>query len=86
MVAENTQGYAKTEHSINGNVKEDRLRRIAEVLNNLEHTKSGGTKVKPDWKSEIEYILKGNGPDIPVTVRCDLYTENRDDKKNAPLK
>tara|TARA_B100000686_G_C16725355_1_gene937436 strand:+ start:275 stop:1105 length:831 start_codon:yes stop_codon:yes gene_type:complete len=81
VVAENAGDYAEREHSITGVVKRDRLGRIGEILNNLEHSKKGDDKVKPDWGNEIKYILKGKGPDIPVTVICDLYTENRSNSK-----
>jgi hypothetical protein len=76
VVAEQSQGFAKTGHAINGVVKEERLRRISEVLNRLEHPGSGRARHKPDWKGEVEFVLDGGGKDIPVTVICDLYTEN----------
>lgn len=57
---------------ITGIVKQERLRRIAEVLNNLEHSAKGKEKIRPNWDTELAYILEGDGEDIPVQVICDL--------------
>jgi hypothetical protein len=65
---------------ISGNVKQDRLRRIEEVLNYLEHSARGVDRVRPDWNKELAYILDGDGENIPVHVICDLFVE--DTKKN----
>lgn len=73
-------GYATTGYSIFGNIKEERLRRISEVLNRLEHPASGA-KIKPNWDNELAYIMEGNGGEIPVTVVCDVYTEDRKNNK-----
>lgn len=71
-------GYGVTHHSITGNVNAERLRRISEVLNNLEHSKKGKAKLKPDWDKELDFILKGKSKDIiPTTVICDVYTEDK---------
>lgn len=70
-------GYGDTNHAIAGTVKQDRLRRIAEVLNSLEHAEEGHAKVRPDWDAELRYILAGGGPNIPTTVICDVYAEDR---------
>ena len=85
MVAANEGlGYGTTGHRIHGIVKEERLRRIEEVLNRLEHP-DGGNRVRPDWSRELEYILQGGGDGIPVQVECDVYAEARktDNKKYA---
>jgi len=74
-------GYGNQNHRINGLVKKERLRRITEVLNRLEHSGRGKHKIRPDWDSEIQYILAGNGENIPVTVICDVYAEDRDNNK-----
>jgi len=63
---------------IKGTIKEERLRRISEVLNNLEHPETGKKRIKPDWNKEISYIQAGNGNEIPVSVICDLYVESSD--------
>ena len=74
-------GHGVQSHTIQGNVKAERLRRITEILNKLEHGKKGKKKVKPDWKTELAYILDGGGQDIPVTVICDVYAEDKTNKK-----
>jgi hypothetical protein len=70
-------GYGVTGLSITGTVRADRLRRIAEVLNRLEHPEEGQLKVKPFWQKELAYILEGDGELIPVSVVCDVYAEDR---------
>jgi hypothetical protein len=73
-------GYGTMSHKIEGLVKVERLRRIAEILNLLEHSsskKSEKSRKKPDWDNELSYILEGDGEDIPVTVICDVYAEDR---------
>ena len=77
-------GYGVTDYEINGTVKNERLRRITEILNRLEHTEKGKKKVKPNWDSELKYILEGGGEDIPVTVICDVYAlDTTNNKKYA---
>lgn len=70
-------GYGTANYRVDGLVKSERLRRITEVLNTLEHTEKGKRKVQPDWDAELKYILGGGGEDIPVTVICDVYGEDR---------
>jgi len=73
-------GYGEQGVSIKGQVNSERLRRIQEVLNTLEHSGKGKEKVRPDWKKELKYILEGKSEKlIPTTVICDVYAE---DKKN----
>lgn len=72
--------------SISGVIKQERLRRIAEVLNNLEHPEQGKSRVRPDWKAELDYVLKGkaNSEKIPVNVMCDVIaTDIQTDRKFA---
>lgn len=76
VAAQEGLGYGVMNHIINGKVKNERLRRITEVLNSLEHPPSGKARIKPDWDSELSYILEGNGEDIPVTVVCDIYVQD----------
>lgn len=66
----------KASHRIDGLVKSERLRRITEVLNTLEHAQKGTRKVQPDWNAELRYILEGDGEDIPVSVICDVYAQD----------
>jgi hypothetical protein len=79
--AEKGLGYGVSGHTIVGTVKAERLRRISEVLNNLEHAEKGKKKTKPDWKRELAYVLAGEGEPIPVTVVCDVYAEDRASKR-----
>ncbi len=60
------------------------MRRITEVLNRLEHPEKGAkgqARIRPDWDSELKYILEGEGELIPVTVVCDVYAEDRTNNK-----
>ncbi len=73
------KGLGKCElgKSITGNIPQERLRRITEVLNGLEHAEKGNkNRVRPDWDNELNYIFKGDGKLIPVTVICDVYAED----------
>ncbi len=70
-------GYGTANHRLDGFVKSERLRRITEVLNRLEHSQRGKRKVQPDWDAELKYILKGSGEDVPVSVICDVYAEDK---------
>ncbi|HAJ31919.1 MAG TPA: TdeIII family type II restriction endonuclease [Candidatus Atribacteria bacterium] len=74
-------GYGVKGHSIYGNIKQERLTRITEVLNALEHPRKGGEKQKPDWNTELSYILEGRGEDIPVQIICDVYAEDKNNNK-----
>lgn len=74
-----TKGLGKCElgKSISGNVPEERLRRITETLNKLEHAENGKKdRARPNWDAELKYILEGGGELIPVTVICDVYAED----------
>lgn len=73
-------GYGATSYKITGNIREGRLIRINEVLNNLEHRPKKST-LKPNWNNELAYIIAGNGSEIPVTVICDLYVEDTQTNK-----
>jgi len=75
-------GYGVKGYSITGRVNSERLRRIQEVLNNLEHPEKGKKRIKPDWDNEMKYILEGkNSKIIPVTVICDVYAEDKKKQK-----
>lgn len=78
-------GYGVMNHTVRGTVKEERLRRISEVLNKLEHPEQGKERVRPNWHHELEYILQGGGNEIPVQIVCDVYAEARnvDNRKYA---
>ena len=73
-------GFGEKGRAITGKVNAERLRRIQEVLNNLEHGEKGKKRIRPDWNNELKYILEGKSAKlIPVTVITDVYAE---DKKN----
>lgn len=74
VVAKEAHGECLIRHSITGNVGKERLRRIQEVLNKLEHSQ---VKVSPNWRDELTYILDGQGSPIPVSVVCDIYINNQ---------
>jgi hypothetical protein len=80
VVAIEAHGNCSMGHTINGTVGQESLRRIQEVLNNLEHNIKGTDKIKPDWKEEIKYIKQGGGEPIPVTVTCDIFIYNQETK------
>jgi len=81
VAAKEGLGVGEQGYTIQGVVKRERLRRISEVLNKLEHPDEKGNKQKPDWDEEITYILEGDGEDIPVQVFCDVFAQ--DTKSNA---
>lgn len=71
-------GYGEKGHTVTGKINAERLRRIQEVLNSLEHAVRGKERVRPNWKKELAYVLEGkNSKVIPVTVICDVYVEDR---------
>jgi hypothetical protein len=77
-------GYGVAGHFIIGTVKAERLNRITEVLNTLEHAAKGSQRTKPDWDKELTYILAGKGAPVSVSVVCDVYAEDkRSGKKYA---
>jgi hypothetical protein len=77
MAAKEGLGHGETGRTIIGTVAEDRLRRITQVLNQLEHPRQGAEqRARPDWKTELAYVLEGRGEPIPVTVVCDVYAED----------
>lgn len=69
-------GEAHLGYPINGQIRQDRLRRIQEVLNKLEHKEKGKERVRPNWSEEINYICEGKGELIPTQVICDVYAKN----------
>jgi hypothetical protein len=80
VAANNGLGYGDQGRAIKGKINSERLRRIQEILNTLEHSGRGKEKVRPEWNKELTYILEGKSDKlIPTTVICDVYAE---DKKN----
>lgn len=76
VAADEGLGQGTLSQTIRGTVKAERLRRIQEVLDALEHSPAGVEKTRPDWDRELAYILKGKGEDVPVTVICDILAED----------
>jgi len=75
-------GYGEQKVSIKGQINSERLRRIQETLNILEHSEKGKKKVRPDWEKELKYILEGKSEKlIPTTVICDVYAEDKTKNK-----
>lgn len=85
VCAEKFHGHCSINHTINGLVGDESLRRIQEILNKLEHKKTGQkSSSKPDWAQEIKYIKAGGGKLLPVNVLCDLFIDShRTGKKYA---
>lgn len=81
VVALKRHGHCSQGELVSGMVGKERLRRIQEVLNRLEHPSPKAQRTAPDWTGEIGYILAGGGPPIPTTVTCDLYVDSRTDRK-----
>jgi len=77
VVALESHGNCQMGYKINGSIGEERLRRIQEILNKLEHSK-GKDKIKPDWNQELAYIQAGGGNLIPVSVVCDIFIHNQE--------
>ena len=77
VVALEAHGNCQMGYEINGTIRQERLRRIQETLNKLEH-RNGNEKTKPAWDQELEYIRAGNGQLIPATVVCDIFIKNQE--------
>ncbi len=75
--------HAALGYPIFGLVKTERLRRISEVLNRLEHPERGKARTQPNWNAELDFVLQGDGEDIPVQVMSDLYCEDHDGRTYA---
>jgi len=80
-VAKAFHGDCQRDRSIEGTIGEERLRRIQEVLNGLEHGLRGKKKVKPDWEEEMKYVLEGGGEPLPASVTCDIFIDSQTDGK-----
>lgn len=73
IAAQHGLGLGEKHKRISGVVKQERLHRITETLNRLEHRQRGEVRVQPDWDQELAYILDGDGENIPTQVICDLF-------------
>ncbi len=76
VAAEYGLGRGLQGYNVTGNVREGRLRRIQEVLDRLEHPQKGKKRIKPDWDTELAFVLEGGGEMLPVQVICDIYAED----------
>jgi hypothetical protein len=77
VAAQKGLGFGVQNHNLTGSIRAEKLRRITEILNSLEHGRRGKSKIKPDWDRELRYIQSGNkGKNIGVTVVCDVYAED----------
>lgn len=73
VAANHGLGHGETGYRVEGLVRKERLQRIAETLNRLEHINRGETRIAPDWHAELDYVLAGKGETIPTTVICDVF-------------
>lgn len=80
VVAVQTMGNAELGHRITGNVRAERMRRIQETLNRLEHGRhgGGGGRIRPNWEEELDYVLRGGGDPIPTEVISDVFAWTND--------
>lgn len=76
VVANAHFGQCTLQAVIEGNISKGRLARIQEILNAEDHPTKDRIKRKPDWESDLAYVLKGKGNPIPTTVVCDLLVED----------
>jgi|LSQX01.3.fsa_nt_gb hypothetical protein len=81
VVAKERHGHCVQGHTLEGCVGEERLRRIQEVLNSLEHSRGKNKQKKPNWEEEIRYITEADGTPVPVSLVCDLYIESEETNK-----
>ena len=81
LSAESGLGYSETGKTISGNIPQERLRRISEILALLEHPIEGKKRQTPNWEEELKYILKGKGKLLPTRIVCDVYAEDTVNKK-----
>ncbi|WP_199291653.1 MULTISPECIES: TdeIII family type II restriction endonuclease [unclassified Limnothrix] len=78
IVAQQAFGNVSLQQSIQGLIPKGRLARISETLNALEHKHPAKVRQKPNWRQELNYILKGKGELIPVSVTCDFWATSKD--------
>ena len=81
VVAREWHGDCQRGKTVTGLIRQERLLRIQEVLNRLEHPNDKTCKTTPDWDTELRYILDGDGELVPVQVVCDLFVDSRTTQK-----
>ncbi len=80
-IAAESWGYAAESYGIVGTIRIGRLKRIAQVLHQSEHSEAGQRTAKSDWASELVFVSRGRGERIPVRMICDLYAEDTSSKR-----
>lgn len=78
-IGEATFGFGTTQHMVAGRVRQESLERIRQILDALEHGRTGGERVQPDWDAELAHIRAGGGPWQDVSVICDVYVSTAPD-------
>ncbi len=81
MIAAESLGYGAESYGIVGTIRAGRLKRIAQVLHQSEHSEAGQRTPKSDWASELIFVTRGRGERIPVRMICDLYAEDTNSKR-----
>ena len=81
MVAAESLGYGTESYDIFGTIRAGRLKRIAHVLHQSEHSEADQRTPKSDWESELSFVIQGRGERIPVRMICDLYAEDTSRKR-----
>lgn len=77
-LAELSLGYCARNYRIDGLIYSEQLVRIETILRDLEHAqKEKSPRLRPNWQTELEYILQGRGDKIPISVICDVYAEDK---------
>lgn len=77
VVAKEMHGNCYKGMTIQGTIGKERLRRIQEILNHLEHaTRAERQRQHPDWDEELKYVLAGGGELVPCPVTCDLFIDS----------
>ncbi len=59
MIAAESLGYGAESYDIVGTIRAGRLKRIAQVLHQSEHSEAGQHTPKSDWTSELVFITRG---------------------------
>jgi len=81
LIAAQSLGYGAESYDIVGTIRTGRLKRIAQVLHQSEHSEAGQHTPKSNWTSELVFITRGRGERIPVRMICDLYAEDTSSKR-----
>jgi hypothetical protein len=58
-----------------GLIEIGKLKRIQAVLNQFVRNKISNVDVQFDWNTNLQFIKKGKGPFLPVTINSDFKIE-----------